>query len=499
MIALFEGLGPARFSGWAKGGEIYEDPYGLGFAYEYEAGEPMGKPVHVPIIRIMATEESQSSNVFDTVYYNLTDDECPLSRVPGIDPGRTRVYLPGGGQILPSTASSASKDGGRETFVVFDETHLYSSIELKRAYQTITRNLVKRKAIDETWFIEATTMFAPGEESIAEGTFREAELTRTDKRKRGRSRLLYDHRYGDCADLSNEEELAAAIEDAYGEAMQWNDLQGIIDEFYSLKASPADSRRYFLNAETSSSDTWLPLRDIDACKDATKSLQPGDVITLGFDGSINDDSTALVACRVADGHIELLHIDERPPDLPAQKEWSVDEIAVDAAVHIAFKTYRVVGFYCDPAMWGSWIAQWHTRYERQLKARATAGKPLEYRAAIRVRMASAVEAFYLAVRSTAKAVTEATPELRQISIVPPEDRADTGGGKNLPLILRRHLANCYVRKTAEGDLLRKQLPKSPMKIDAAMAAVLAFTARNDAIKAGVRTGLPPRRVPRRVR
>jgi hypothetical protein len=381
---------------------------------------------------------------------------------------------------------------------VFDETHLYNNPELRRAYTTITRNLVKlRGTASEPWFIETTTMFAPGEDSVAETTFREAEAVRTDKKKRGRVRILYDHRYGECPDLTNEEQLIEAIREAFGEAIEWQDIPSIVDEFYSLKADPQDSRRYFLNAETSSSDTWLPLRDIDACKDPTKSLQKGDIVTLGFDGSINDDSTALVACRVVDGHLELLHIDERPQDLPAHKEWSVDEAAVDAAVHAAFATYKVVGFYCDPAMWSSWIAQWHTRWERQLKARATAGKPLEFRANIRTRMAAAVEAFYLAVRSTAKAAAEGLPELRKISIVPPEDRPDDG--KNLPLILRRHLANCYVRKTTEGDLLRKETPRSPRKIDGAMAAVLAFQARDDAIKAGVKTGPRAKRIPRRVR
>lgn len=115
-ISLFEALGPARFCGFAEGGEMYEDPWGLGFTYVYEPGEPMGKYVHVPMIRIMATEEGQTGNVYDTIYYNLTDDDCPLSQIVGIDPGRTRVYLPNGGFVMPSTASSAAKDGGKETF-----------------------------------------------------------------------------------------------------------------------------------------------------------------------------------------------------------------------------------------------------------------------------------------------------------------------------------------------------------------------------------------------
>jgi hypothetical protein len=116
-IAQFEALGPCRFLGFAEEGDTYEDPWGMGFTYEYEPGEPMGKPVHVPMIRIMATEEGQTGNIYDTIYFNLTDDDCPLSHVPGIDPGRTRVYLPSGGFVMPSTASSAAKDGGKETFL----------------------------------------------------------------------------------------------------------------------------------------------------------------------------------------------------------------------------------------------------------------------------------------------------------------------------------------------------------------------------------------------
>lgn len=58
-IALFEALGPARFAGWAKGGEVYRDPWGMGFKYVYRPGEPMGKPVTTPMIRCMATEETQ--------------------------------------------------------------------------------------------------------------------------------------------------------------------------------------------------------------------------------------------------------------------------------------------------------------------------------------------------------------------------------------------------------------------------------------------------------
>jgi len=517
MFALFEALGPARFSGYAEGGEAYEDSWNLGFRYEYEPGEPMGKHVHVPIIRIMATEEGQTGNVYDTIFYNLTDDEALLSRIPGIDPGRTRIYLPFGGEIIPSTASSASKDGGRETFVVFDESHLYNTPELRRMYKTVTRNLVKRKAASETWFIETTTMFAPGEDSIAEVTFREAELVLTGKKKRGRQKLLYDHRWGEVDDLTDEMALIAAIKDAFGEAITWNDIDAILDEFYSLRADPADSRRFFLNAETSSSDSWLDARELRACKDPTKGLQPGDVITLGFDGSIGGDdadSTALVACRVSDGYLELVGLWERPENAPRKQtrrktpaakrrgrrptseednddggefigEWRVDEDAVDALVAKMFKEYRVVGFFCDPPHWQSHINAWTAKYGKALKARVTHARPLEFWTNRPTQMVQALSEFHLAVKG------------KQISYLPPEDRLEEK--KALSIELERHLLNCYRKPTRAGLQVRKEYPKSPKKIDGAIAAVLAFTARGQAIAAGVAVGPQKKRLAKRIR
>jgi hypothetical protein len=42
------------------------------------------------------------------------------------------------------------------------------------------------------------------------------------------------------------------------------------------------------------------------------AIQPGDAVTIGFDGSLRDDSTAPVACRVSDGLLQILGIWESP-------------------------------------------------------------------------------------------------------------------------------------------------------------------------------------------
>jgi hypothetical protein len=181
FIVLFEAFGPARFDRWADGGETYERN---GLRYVYSPGEPVGTEVVAPVIRCLATEEGQAGNTYDNVHYNLT--EGPLAEgLPRDAAGLTRIFLPGGGEIIPSTASNSSKDGGKESMVVFDETHLYTRPELKRMYQTVRRNLAKRK-IAEPWSLETSTMYLPGEKSVAEETHDLAKAIREGKTKRQR-------------------------------------------------------------------------------------------------------------------------------------------------------------------------------------------------------------------------------------------------------------------------------------------------------------------------
>ncbi|MFJ6720482.1 terminase [Streptomyces sp. NPDC091259] len=471
-IGLFEAFGPARFDGWAEGGEVYRDPWGLGFEYVYEAGEPMGRPVKVPYLRIMATEEGQTGNVYDTIHFNLTDEASPLSQVPNVDVGLTRIILPDGGEIMPSTASSSSKDGGKETWVCFDETHLYNTPELRRMYATVTRNLRKRKRGAQTWYLETTTMFAPGQDSVAERTYEEAEAISNGRKKRGRARLMYDHRWGECKDLKDEDALRAALMDAYGDAMEWMDLDSLVDDFYDLRNDSADGKRYFLNSRTMSSDAWMDPDAWGLCRRA-EEIAAGELITLGFDGSIRDDATALTACRVSDGHLMLLGVWEKPEG-PEGDGWQVDRESVDNAVSRAFDRYEVCGFYADPPHWQDYVDRWTADHGEQLQVRATQARPLEWWTNRPTAMESALDRFMEAVDDKALSHAE--------TLDPDEESRYL----RLGATLSRHVKNARRRPMGRNHMgIGKEHAKSPKKIDAAMSAVLAYECRADAVAAGI--------------
>jgi hypothetical protein len=501
-LALFEALGPCRVLRedprdpdsapvFAAGGEVYRDPWGLGFEYTYEPGEPMGRPVRAPFVRCMATEEGQTGNVYDSVHFNLTEGPLAGAMARKDDAGLTRVLLPGGGEIVPSTASSSAKDGGKETFAGFDETHLYVRPELRGMYAVVTRNLRKRKRLAETWYLEATTMYRPGEESVAEETYKLAELIAEGQQlgrvKVKRERLLLDHRWGeiDLADLADEGLLAAALTESYGDALAWNHLPGLIDEVLEPRADVADSVRYFLNDRTSAENSWLAHYEWAAVgprKDAPETFKvvgDRDVVTLGFDGSRRrargvTDATALIGCRVSDGHVFELGVWEQPRGA-AGKDWAAPVGEVLAAVDEAFGKYTVVGFYADPAKWESHVAGWEARYGRQLRVKSSREHPVEWwmtggRSSYTVR---ALEKF-------------------QSAVIDGELSHDGSSA------LTRHVLAARMVHSRSGIQIAKEHPASDRKIDAAVAAVLAYQARLDAVAAGLGTA-PARRVPRRIR
>lgn len=335
---------------------------------------------------------------------------------------------------------------------------------------TVSRNLRKRKR-EGTWYLETTTMFAPGDNSAAEETFKEAESIRSGRKQKGRGRLFYDHRWGICENLADEPVLRRAIAEAYGDAIAWIDVDSLVDEVYDTRSSPASVRRYFLNAQTSSADSWIAAHEWEACgKPEVRDFQPGDTIVIGGDGAISDDATALVGCRVSDGHLQVLGVWQKP-DGAEGEGWQVNRAHVDACLMKAVKTYKVVGFYMDPPHWSDYLDKWHSELAHKMLVKSTERRPLEWWTNRPVAMVEALERFR-------EAVLE-----KRLSYAPAEDRA--GEIAQLSTILKSHVLHAKRNPTRAGMQIAKSYPGSPDKIDTCVAAVIAWTCRNDAIAKGV--------------
>ena len=90
----------------------------------------------------------------------------------------------------------------------------------------------------------------------------------------------------------------------------------------------------------STHDAWIA-KDVHERQAKVREVLPGEAITLGFDGSLNDDTTVLRGCCLSDGF--LFRIGAWPkPDGPAGIGWEVPRADVLATVREAFARYDVV-------------------------------------------------------------------------------------------------------------------------------------------------------------
>jgi hypothetical protein len=443
-------------------------------------GEPVGRPwsdSRTPWVQLAAVSEDQTRNAWSPLLEMLREGPA-VDAYPGLEPMETFVNLPKG-RIEFVTSSATSREGNRPVFCVLDQTEEWKpSNGGIRLAATLRRNLGKTGGSS----IESPNAYEPGAGSVSEQS---AEYWKRIMEGRARDDgLLWDHREAPAdTDMGDLQSLLSGLAYAYGDSAEaaggWVDLERIAAEVWDPATDPQSARMYFLNQVTHASDSWISQPEWAGCTHVEAVVADRDMITLGFDGSRKrtglgktTDATALIGCRVSDGHLFEVGVWEQPSG-PSGDDWQVPTVEVIAAVETAFQQFNVVGFYADPALWEGHIAGWEAKWSSRLSVKASREHPIEWwmnRPSIVVR---ALEQFHAAVVQ--------------------QELSHDGS-----FALTRHVLNARRRAGRSGVQIHKEHPDSIRKIDAAIAAVLAWQARLDAVSAGV-DSRAPQFVPRRVR
>jgi hypothetical protein len=439
-------------------------------------GRPVGRPWNSlgfkPKVQIIAVSEDQTANTWDPVLEMAREGN--VSRNYRIEPLETFINVPRG-RIEPATSSSRSREGFRPVFAVLDQTETWlPQIGGPKLAAAVRRNLGKTGGCS----VESPNAFVPGESSVAEASYSYWDNIQSGK-VRGDGGLLYDHREAPPeTELADRDSLLAGLEYAYGDS-SWVDFDRLIAECWDQDTETQDARRFYLNQITHAADSYISQVEWSACKDESKKLNPGDLITLGFDGSRGraegkPDATALVATRVSDGFQYALGIWEAE-DYEWEK-WTPPLVEIDATVAEAFKSYSVAAFFCDPARdWRSKVNEWEAAYRGKVKVNATRDHPFEwwmtgYRS---IPVERAVREYMGAVRNG----EQSHQGQRQFT---------------------RHTLNARQRVSHQHLTIGKASSASPNKVDACIAAILSWEARRECIAAGI-GATPVRKAPMRIR
>jgi len=219
---------------------------------------------------------------------------------------------------------------------------------------------------------------------------------------------------------------------AFGDLIDPEDFES------AVKRTPENEfRTKRLNEWVAAKSAWFPVGAWNKVEDAERTIPDGSSVVLAFDGSFNNDSTALVVCTTGeDRFLDVVGAWERPKT--ASTDWVVSIDEVEQTIRDACKKWRVVEIACDPFRWA-----------RTMQVLDAERLPVVEFPQSPQRMVPATQRFYEAVMN--------------------ESLHHSGNAA-----LARHVNNAVLRTDSRGSRLSKESKKSQRKIDLAVASVMAF-------------------------
>jgi hypothetical protein len=470
-----KGTAKTELAAHISGAELAETAPVRTIDWTLERGEmvPVGGPVSDPYIPMVSVTEGQSEEQAYGALRVILGLSVEAGRLPLtlFDIGLERVMRArGDGVAQPLATSPNARDGARTTFQHFDETHRLYMPRVVKAHETMLGNIPKRFLAD-AWTLETTTAFSPGEGSIAESAMKYARQVREGGVK-DQAFFYYHRQASPHHDIATPEGLRAAVIEASGPSAEWSDLNSIIQQFSDPTRDRAYLQRVWLNRLVRGSGhafdavLWGKLRRPVAYRPADRAA-----ITLAFAGARYSDAAVLIGTEILTG-FQWVEASWAAPVRTAEetaaaaaaggKPFEVPEAEVSAAVARAFRRWTVWRLYAMPSHWETTVSAWAGEYDEEDQDRVVA-----WRTNQRERMARACRAY-------ANSMAEGSLS---------HDGSE---------LLAKHVGACCRRDLQmQADdsgswwVIQKESPDSPAPINGAVAAIIGWQARLDAMELGV--------------
>lgn len=422
-LAACELLGPTKFAGFDA------------------QGRAVGRPVPNSLVQIAAISEAQVENSYNPLMEMLSLGKADSAY--DLDIGQTRIKTTHNRGIFKVTASPASREGAQSTFIIADETHLWTPAQHGHDLAAVCRrNLAKKGGR----LLETTNAHVPGQQSVAEASHDYALLIENNKVEE--TGLLFDSRRTTCENIYDQKQFMEAVTYVYGDAV-WIDKNRLWREVNDPANTESEIRRFYLNELHRGDTQWIRPSLWRAVGRDNLKLKKSDKFALGFTGQARNGAAALSAVRLTDMAVFHLKMWEKPADAP--RDWEVNYREVDSVVR---KWLARLGPSCfllaNPWNYQDIVGRWAVDFEGQVEAFWTNQK---------LNFTKAVEQFEEAVY-TERLIHDNNPDLA------------------------RHIDNCHVEDTTAGHTIRKEMDHSKNYISAAQAAVIAYEAAQLSIAEG---------------
>ncbi len=455
--SLIEFLAPVRLASYRRG----------------SPGHVEARNIDMALVQIVATSESQTANTMRHVRA-MAAKRSYVVDFYNLDPGKTVYYGLPEKTLEQCTSSATSAEGAESTFIVEDETEHWTP---NRGGPELAATLDDNLAKSGSRALKTCNAWIPGQTSVAEADYG-AWVLQEEGATIGDTRILYDAVIAPPdTDMANPEQLKAVLEEIYADCT-WKyphevgpdgllrpipgsrpDVRPIMRRIWNVASAPADSRRKYLNQPSVEDSAWADPQAWGALYDPTRTVAEGEDVVLFFDGSKSRDATGLVGCTVADGHLFVVDAWESPTTT-STSTYVVPVHEVDAAVHRAYRTWKVRAFFGDVHEWESFVKVEWPRAATEAGIRFDIDASPEGPIAWDMRNMAHQARFTRAAELTLAEINEGT---------------FTHDGNP---ILARHIANARAVSNRYGTTIGKVSRDTPYKIDLAVCTIGARMVRN---------------------
>jgi phage terminase large subunit-like protein len=343
------------------------------------------------------------------------------------------------GKILRMSSDAKRLHGYNPTIVVADELAQWTTPQLARAYAALTSGGGARTA-PQVFTITTAGEAHERHDSIL-GRLLDGAFGRGEVEERPGLRIARDHEARRL--VWNYE---APTMDPYDtKALKLaNPAPWITEEFLAKQAANdelTDSQVLQLHGcvWAERSDSWFPAGVWDRLV-LNRTVEPDTRIVMGFDGSERRDSTALVGVTLEERpHVFVIEVWERPENATG---WKVPRAEVKEKIAWAMRQYEVVEFPGDPPGWASEREEWEELY----------GSPP-------------------VIDFNTRNISLMAPACARFRSAGLEGEFTHDGDPRLA----KHVANAVTKESRAGTYITKDHPDSPLKIDLAVAAVMAYS------------------------
>ena len=251
----------------------------------------------------------------------------------------TILHLASGSTYRAISADAPTADGYNPSFVVFDEVHVQPNAKLWEVMTQGTGTRTKAMVLGITTAgYDLNTLCG-----------RLYKMGKSAKKPSGFAFKWYEPADPLC-DYRDERVW-------YEANPGLGDFQ-LIEDFRQAAAEAAERGgesafyRYRLNMWRGSVESWLAFGLWAKLAHPELKLTEREPVVLGFDGSFNGDSTALVAVTTGreTPHVQVIEAWERPEGIDGQ-DWQVPITEVEARIVKACEEYAVREVACDPFRW----------------------------------------------------------------------------------------------------------------------------------------------------